>query len=129
MSDATIRLAALRRPRLLIRAARHGLDHYSRRRDLRRVLRADPLPSPAAAARALFEIEAMLEDRRIDGDAAYSPARHVDALIALLAEVRAASASDTLANAPDPATTMTAPTPTRDTAMRIVPLPNRVPAP
>lgn len=84
--------ADLMRPRLLIRAARHGLQDYRRDRDLRRLLPkgeqpcTDPLPRLIAA-------EAAAEVTRCNGDAAYSIARHIELLIALLAEARLSAAA------------------------------------
>lgn len=88
MTNPDPRLAALRRPKLLIRAARFGLESYDRSRDLKRLLRAEETPSPRAAVEHLFEAEALLEGDRTSGQAGYSPARHVDLLIALIAETR-----------------------------------------
>jgi len=89
MSDHPLAiLSRLRRPKLLIRAARFGLADYNRDRDLRRVMRAPAAPAPATAVSRLLEEEARLEDSRICGGAAYSPARHVEVLIALMAEAR-----------------------------------------
>lgn len=81
-------LSRLRRPKLLIRAARFGLAEYNRERDLRRVMRAPAAPAPANAVPRLMEEEARLEEIRKSGGAAYSPARHVEVLIALMAEAR-----------------------------------------
>jgi hypothetical protein len=79
---------SLRRPHILIRAARHGLLSYNRNRDLRRLMHDPALPSPAVAVRRLIDEEALVEQRRQTGDAAYSLTRHVDLMIALLAELR-----------------------------------------
>lgn len=77
----------LRRPALLIRAARAGLPLYRRARDLRRLLGADTPPAPARALAALTALEAECEARRHD-DPGYDAAQHVTVLIALLAEAR-----------------------------------------
>jgi hypothetical protein len=45
-------------------------------------------PPPAVALRRLIDEEAMAEMRRQTGDAGYSLTRHVDLLIALMAELR-----------------------------------------
>jgi len=82
-------LAALRRPGLLVDAAAHGTVQYQRRRDLRRMLRAAIPASPRAALEKLIPIEAALEKRRRMADKTYSFTRHVDILVALLAEARA----------------------------------------
>jgi len=81
-------LSRLRRPKLLIRAARFGLDGYNRERDLRRLMHAPAAPTPLNAVPRLIEEEARLEESRKSGGVAYSPARHVEVLIALMAEAR-----------------------------------------
>lgn len=86
MTDTQSRFAALRRPRLLVNAARLGLTGYRRDRDLRRLIDAI-LPPDAAVPRLLGE-EARLEEFRISGDATYSVARHIEVLSALMAEAR-----------------------------------------
>jgi hypothetical protein len=86
MSDPCLSLATLRRPRLLMRAARFGLGDYRRERDLRRLLRS-PEP-PEHSLPQLMQVEERLEATRLAGDASYSVARHIDVLIALLAEAR-----------------------------------------
>ena len=72
------------RPRLLIVAARYGVEEYRRNRDLPRLL------GPAAALPdvvcRLEELEQRLEDARRAGDPGWSCLRHVEVLIALLAE-------------------------------------------
>lgn len=88
MTDIATRLAALRRPKLLIRAARFGLADYERGRDLKRLMHLPEPPSPRVAVDRLVEREAELEDIRQHGGAGYSPARHVEVLIALIAEAR-----------------------------------------
>ena len=91
MSTAADRLATLRRPKLLVRAARFGLEAYERSRDLRRLMHTPDAPPPRAAVEHLFEAEAILEEERTSGQAGYSPTRHVDVLIALISEARLAS--------------------------------------
>lgn len=81
-------LADLKRPRLLMAAARAGLPAYRRRRDLRRMLRAAIPATPNRALEVLLPIERALEHRRRTGEN-YSLTRHVDILIALLGEARA----------------------------------------
>jgi hypothetical protein len=86
MTDFRALLADLRRPRLLIRAARFGLADYHRDRDLRRLVSAPTTPERAVPR--LLQEEEQLEETRRAGDAAYSVARHIEVLIALMAEVR-----------------------------------------
>ena len=88
MTDFPGILNTLRRPRLLVRAARFGLRDYKRERDLRRLVNSETLPSPVNAVPTLLAEEARLEATRRARDAAYSPARHVELLVALISEVR-----------------------------------------
>ena len=90
MTDMTPMLAHVRRPRLLVRAARHGLAEYNRKRDLRRIFRLPQTPAPIRALDMLMSEEARLEEQRRERDAAYSIARHVEVLIALMAEAQLA---------------------------------------
>ena len=86
MTDCRTMLATLRRPRLLMRAARFGLAEYRRDRDLRRHVGLNA--SPEDTVTSLMSVEARLEATRLAGDAAYSVARHIEVLIALLAEAQ-----------------------------------------
>lgn len=88
MTDYATTLQTLRRPRLLIRAARHALADYDRKKLLRRLLAADRPPSPDRALGRLIDQEDALEQARRDGDAAYSVSRHIEVLVALLGEAR-----------------------------------------
>ncbi|WP_432450104.1 DUF6477 family protein [Aliiroseovarius marinus] len=88
MSNASNLLSQLRRPRLLVRAARFGLVDYNRDRDLKKLMKSTFTPSPEHAVDGLLEEEARLEDTRRAGDAGYSVSRHVEVLIALMAEMR-----------------------------------------
>ncbi len=94
MSDAATPLAtlkSLRRPRLLIRAARFGLAEYDRERDLKRLFKVSRAPSPRTALDGLLAVEAELEAARKSGAVSYSIARHVETLIALMGESRLVS--------------------------------------
>lgn len=73
-----------RRPRLLIAAARHGMEDYRRNRDLPRLI--GPGIAAAEVIDRLTELEERLEDSRRAGDPGWSCLRHVEVLIALLAE-------------------------------------------
>jgi hypothetical protein len=93
MSDCSVLLATLRRPRLLMRAARFGLAEYRRERDLRRLLRGEAMS--AETLPRLMQVEEALERTRLAGDASYSVARHIDVLIALLAELQLSRRGET----------------------------------
>jgi hypothetical protein len=73
---------------LLIRAARIGLADYRRERDLGRILQEDCPASPFLALDVLINAEAEIESIRKAGDVTYSASRHVEILIALMAELR-----------------------------------------
>ena len=88
MTDLIEILANIHRPRLLIRAARFGIEDYSRERDLKRLTGAATMPIPARAINNLIAEEARMEDTRKSGDAAYRVSKHVEVLIALMAEAR-----------------------------------------
>ncbi len=86
MTDFHATLAGLRRPKLLIRAARIGLAQYRRDRDLRRLI--DGEMPPHRALPRLLEEEERIEERRRKGDASYSANRHIEVLIALMGEAQ-----------------------------------------
>ncbi len=88
MSDLLSVVSELRRPRLLIRAARAGLAEYNRNRDLKRLMRIAEAPAPDRALSALMAEEERIEATRRSGDASYSFLRHIDVLIAMMAEAR-----------------------------------------
>jgi len=88
MTDLTQALAALRRPRILIRAARAGMAEYRRDRDLKRILRQVRAAAGCHPLRSLIAEEKRLEAVRASGEATYSIQRHVAVLTALIAEAR-----------------------------------------
>ena len=88
MTDILHRLDHLRRPRLLIRAARIVAEDYRRDIHLPRLLGHGGLPRNAVALAHLMEIGAGLDDSRRAGDAAYSSMRHVEVMIAVIGEAR-----------------------------------------
>ena len=88
MQDAVTILSQLRRPRLLIRAARAGLADYRREVHLARTLgTAAPRRSGPALVK-LMELEGVLNDARLERCASYSVARHVEVMIAMMGEAR-----------------------------------------
>lgn len=88
MPDFIHALSALRRPRLLIRAARIGAEDYRRNTHLTRLLGEVALPGTDAALTRLMAMEADQEDQRCSGSASYAVARHVEILAAMMAEAR-----------------------------------------
>lgn len=98
MHDIRANLDRLRRPPLLVRAARIGAATYDRARVLPLLLGVQPPPAPLPALRRLVEIEAGEEHDRRTRAAHYSAARHVTVLMALMAE--AGSLADAPASQP-----------------------------
>ncbi|WP_300029951.1 DUF6477 family protein [uncultured Roseobacter sp.] len=96
MQDVLSMLHALRRPPLLMRAARIGADDYRRATHLPRLLGYGHLPRHSAALLRLMELEANLNSQRLASDTGYSLVRHVDILIAMLGEARVLKASQTV---------------------------------
>lgn len=88
MQDVLTVFRGLRRPPLLIRAARIGSAGYDRTAHLPRHLGHAPLPRAGDALMQLIDIEAGLETDRKDRAAHYKAARHVEILIAMLGEAR-----------------------------------------
>lgn len=86
MKDVLSLLNDLKRPRLLIRAARIGAQEYRRDVHLHRVLGYGQLPRSGAALMKLIEVEAELDEKRRRNDAAYSVSRHVEVLVAMMGE-------------------------------------------
>lgn len=88
MTDFAAMFAALRRPKILVRAARSGVLEYRRERDLKRILRGIRPGARGAALEPLMAEENRLETNRAAGEATYSIQRHVAVLTALIAEAR-----------------------------------------
>ncbi|APX11606.1 DUF6477 family protein [Tateyamaria omphalii] len=88
MQDILTMLSTLRRPRLLMRAARIGAEDYRRSAHLPRLLGYGHLPRHGAALMRLMEIEGELNAQRISDDSSYSLLRHIDILIAIVGEAR-----------------------------------------
>ena len=88
MHDLFLRYSTLRRPGLLVRAARFGLVEYRRDVALKRVLKTATTPKPKAAVDRLLIEEARLEEARLTHDATYNVTRHVEVLICLMGEVQ-----------------------------------------
>ena len=85
MNDLAAILDTVRRPKILIRAARAGVPDYRRDRDLKRLLRR----TPRNAINPLITEESRMEENRTSGAATYSLQRHIAVLTALIAEARA----------------------------------------
>ncbi len=84
MTSASDELARLNRPRTLVRAARIGLSHYRREKELAAILQVTPQGEAIIAK--LLAAEHLIEDTRRAGDRSYSPLAHIRVLTALMAE-------------------------------------------
>lgn len=83
----------LRRPSVLISAARAGQSGWRRERDLPRLLRCERCPQAGSALPRLRAEEARQNEARLEQAAEYDMHRHVTLMIAILAEMRAAVAA------------------------------------
>ncbi|MEJ6708239.1 MAG: DUF6477 family protein [Amylibacter sp.] len=81
-------LSNLKRPKILISAARLGMANYDRDADLRFIVKTQNTPNHGAAIETLLTREQELEVRRKDEQTSYSVQEHIRVLTALLAEVR-----------------------------------------
>lgn len=88
MLDIHTRIATLKRPKLLARAAHFGVDDYRRDVHLRRILQTETLPRNADAVMQLLDLEQEMDRARLDHDGNYGVARHVEILIAIAGEAR-----------------------------------------
>lgn len=88
MKDALGILGDLRRPRLLVKAAKHGSREYNREAHLPQLLGFGRLPRHGAALMKLVDIEAELNEQRLRKDATYSIPHHVEVLAVMMGEAR-----------------------------------------
>ncbi|MEL6571025.1 MAG: DUF6477 family protein [Pseudomonadota bacterium] len=88
MKDILSQVTSLKRPKILVRAARFGLDDYIRDRHLRRCLKRDTTPSPGQALVALLDVEKQLNSERKTKSGDYHAAKHIDVLVAIMAEAQ-----------------------------------------
>ncbi|MEP5760551.1 MAG: DUF6477 family protein [Litoreibacter sp.] len=88
MSSLRSLLSNLRRPRILVHAARHGMKEYDRNRDLKRIAGMQSINNSEAMLSHLVEQEEHIETSRQTGCATYSIARHIEILIALMYECK-----------------------------------------
>ena len=86
MRDLKTQILQLKRPKLLVNAARIGLVDYRRKPHLARILGGVVPSKTSAALMQLFDLENLHNRQRKTRDATYSAARHIDILIALIAE-------------------------------------------
>lgn len=89
MTDSLTALSTLKRPPLLVQAARHALTRYNRDRDLGHILGHTRPPSPARAVPELIDRERDLDAQRKAGQIDYDAGRHIRVLTALMGEAQA----------------------------------------
>lgn len=89
MLDLMTQLKRLRRPRMLMRAARIGAADYKRDVHLTRILGPNAPDRPGAALIQLIEIEALYNDQRLSEGTTYSLLSHVEVMIAIVSEANA----------------------------------------
>ena len=77
----------IKRPQILIKAAKIGLRYYKRETGLKRLLHCNQLPSPEQAIPKLVDAEAALNEERKAKSTNYSLDRHITLLTALLNEM------------------------------------------
>jgi hypothetical protein len=94
MEDVLTMISRLKRPSLLVRTARHGLQDYNRIVHLRRLLKTEALPGPSQAIVRLIELEAVVDQLRVAKRAEYSVARHIEMIVAMMCEARILKASN-----------------------------------
>ena len=92
MTNLSDVLGSVRRPKILIRAARAGVTDYRRDRDLKRLLRQAKSAPAQQAIEPLLAEEGRLEATRTASDRAYNMQRHVAVLTAIIAEARSLNA-------------------------------------
>ena len=86
MQDALTILQKLRRPKLLMRAARIGAAEYKRLAHRPRLLGYGRMPKHSEAILRFIEIEENLNALRKAGESAYNLLRHIDVMIAIVGE-------------------------------------------
>lgn len=85
MHHAQAQLNTLHRPKLLIRAARVGMQEFQRDCDLRMIKGVTESMSTKQLFDTLMQNEHLLNEERIMNDAAYSVRKHIRILTALMA--------------------------------------------
>ena len=92
MSFMCPHLTRLKRPKILVDAARHGSQLYVRRKHLGKLLGGRHYRSHSQLLDALSQYEFGLDQDRRDKAETYSVRRHIEVLSALMAESTASEA-------------------------------------
>ena len=88
MKDIISQVMSLKRPEILVRAARFGIDDYTRDKHLKRCLKKENLPTPGQALVVLLDIEKQLNSDRATKSGGYQVTKHIDILVAIMAEAQ-----------------------------------------
>ncbi|MBL4812511.1 MAG: hypothetical protein JKX69_09205 [Rhodobacteraceae bacterium] len=88
MQDLLSMISHLDRPKILVQAARFGVNDYRRGKHLTRLLQCGSAPRPGNAVIQLMEREHDMNALRVCSAPDYSIAGHIELLIALLGEAR-----------------------------------------
>lgn len=96
MKDIIGQVMDLKRPNMLVQAARFGVDDYKRDRHLRRCLGKENLPSPGQALIALLDLEKQINRERETKANDYQAPKHIDVLTAIMAEAALFRATTTM---------------------------------
>jgi hypothetical protein len=88
MQDIFTQIKSLKRPALLVRAARFGVDEYRREKHLPRILRCESIPKTAEAILRLLDTEREIQNTKSASANSYDVAKHIEVLIAIMGEAR-----------------------------------------
>lgn len=84
-------LRKVKRPEILLQAAKIGLKTYSRNRDLKRLFKVKEIPQPMQVIKQLLKnettLETALKEARKTGNAAYDMKLQIQVMTALLQEI------------------------------------------
>ena len=94
MIDPLDALKSLRRPALLVKAARMAMPYYSKEKSIRSLLGQAALPGRKECILRLMEREREMDVARQHKNPAYSVARHIEVLTALMHEAQTPRAVD-----------------------------------
>ena len=86
MTNLKSTLETIHRPKTLMRAAKSALSDYDRSKGLQRLLGKSDQLRPEDALQELLPLEQDCETRRQTGRVAYSVARHLEVMVAIIAE-------------------------------------------
>lgn len=88
MSEFRGKLSTVKRPKILVKAAKIASRTYIRSRDLSAILGYSHPVTDTLIAKQLFDLEHFTNQERRQGDASYDLKKHVQILSALLSEVQ-----------------------------------------